>query len=84
MTRRLSKKKAASSKLVTPPVPVDNQDSLAQTREFVNLNTAYKKLCFSNYTFPHQNMLNSLKYGEVVMSIDSLGRSNDRLELKPF
>ena len=84
MTRRASRKKAVSSKLVSPPAPTDNPSTLASTREFINLNTAYKKLCFANYTFPHQNLLNSLKYGEIVMSIDSLGRSNDRLELKPF
>jgi len=48
------------------------------------LSQLYKRLCFSNYTFPNQQLLNSLKYSEIVISLDSILKQSESKDLTPI
>lgn len=43
-----------------------------------NLSMKYKQLCFQKFATPNNTMMNSLKFGEIVMSIDSLLNSDPK------
>lgn len=62
----------------------DPSAKLTPSRKPRNLNQEYKNLCVKDFAFPVQSLLNSLKFGEVVMSVDALIKNKDKPDLKSF
>ena len=62
----------------------DKENLSFKKRKTRNLSQAYKKLCFSNYSFPNQSLLNSLKFSEIVISVDSILKHSENKDLTPI
>ena len=86
-SRHFSAKNVRSWKSFGDKVDFENKENNQipwKKRVIWNLSQLYKRLCFSNYTFPNQQLLNSLKYSEIVISLDSILKQSESKDLTPI
>lgn len=68
-TPKVMRKTKSSDRLSTPKIDINKKMSMDMGS---NLSMKYKQLCFNKFSFPNNTMMNSLKFGEIVMSVDTL------------
>ena len=68
-TMKVIKRDSSFNRLSTPKLDMSKKVDMDVGS---NLSMKYKQLCFNKFSFPNNTMMNSLKYGEIVMSVDTL------------